>query len=94
MGGVEGEIEEPGPAWLAPGVGEEVEGVIGEGVGRIEPVRRIGPLRPPRREPGVERVFLPEAVEPADHPVEVVEAAADRARDWRPRCHFPTINVR
>ncbi len=78
--GVEGEVEEPGAGWVAAVLGEEVERVVGEGVGRIELARAgrtawAGLLG----SRVVERVLLPEAVEPADHPVEVVEPPADRA---------------
>jgi hypothetical protein len=41
VGGVEGEVEEPGSVRLPAVLGEEVERVIGEGVGGVELVLRV-----------------------------------------------------
>jgi hypothetical protein len=80
MGGIKGEVEEEGFRGAA-GLGEEVEGVIGKGVGGIEGawlavfgggIGAGGAILGPARVIGF---FLPAGIKASEHPVEFVEAA-------------------
>lgn len=75
-------------------LGKKVERVIAKRIAAVERVFGVGSLRAIRGQARVERVFLKERIEAADHAIEFVEAAVRRPRRLGAGAEMPLANHR